>query len=271
MLTRHQLRSYKNWIGKNPEFVLQSAIRAGGWTKVFPAATFDVKYFLWAHRVRNFFNQVPSVLFRVGPDSSVWRWASRFFTSQELELGKTFLAVMTTPSLGDVQSRVKESVALDWRFVYRDPYGRHWIQMAPGGTGYHWNSNGKAHPTAQTAIWASAIGQQNIPVFKLVSPDGSGGSYEVIIRNNGKVTLCDYDEWFQVLDHKLVTNIEHFGSYNYSETGVVGDAEHVRRDVDPHNEDPLGYIFPTPGQVFPATYKGSPIAKELVFPAPEWM
>ena len=74
-----------------------------------------------------------------------------------------------------------------------------------------------------------------------------------------------------MLDHKLVTNIEHFGSYNYSETGVVGDAEHVRRDVDPHNEDPLGYIFPTPGQVFPATYKGSPIAKELVFPAPEWM
>ena len=145
------------------------------------------------------------------------------------------------------------------------------IQMAPGGTVYHWDSNGNSNPDKMTAIRASIIGQQNIPVFKLVSPDGSGGSYEAIIRNNGEVTLSDYDEWFQVLDSKLVTNIKHFGSYNYSETAIVGDEEHTRRDVKPPELDPGGYIFPTPGQVFPATHRGKPIADHLVFPAPEWV
>ena len=269
-MTKYELRDYKNWVGKRPEFVLKSAIQVGGWTKVFPAAYFETKYFLWAHRVRNFFNEVPSALMRVRPNSSVWQWASRFLSSQDIEIAKTVFVVMNTPDPRDFESKIKEAVALDWRYVYRDTYGRHWIQMAPGGTVYHWNSNGTAHPNAQTAIRASVIGQQNIPVFKLVSPDGSGGSYEAIIRNEGNLTLSDYDEWFQVLERKLVTNIEHFGSYNYSETAVVGDEEHVRRDVKPHEADPLGYIFPTPGQVFPATHRGKPIADQLVFPAPEW-
>lgn len=270
MMTIEQLRNYNHWIGKSPDFVRQSAIHRGGWTKVFPAAGFDMKCFRWAHRVRNFFNDLPSALRRVRPISPLASWAFRWIPTKTIEMAKVVDVLVNTPvwEVPNIPSRVKESMALDQRFVYRDPYGRIWIQMSAGATVYHWNSNGNSDPTERTAILATAIGQQNIPVFKLVSPDGTGGSREVILRNPGRLTLADYDELFQVLDSRLVTNIEHFGSYNYSETAVAGDQEHILRDVEPHTADRYGYIFPTPGQTFPATYRGKPIDSCLVFPGP---
>ncbi|MBL8233939.1 MAG: hypothetical protein JNL98_35920 [Bryobacterales bacterium] len=270
MMTLEELRNYNKWIGKSPEHVLKSAIDRGGWTAVFPAAGFDQKCFRWAHRVRNFFNATPHALRRLRPDSAVARWVDRWLPTKTIEIAKVVDVLARTPVWGlpALPSRVKESMALDMRFVYRDPHGRIWIQMAPGGTVYHWNANGKSDPTESTAILVTAIGQQNVPVFKLVSPDGSDGSSEVIIRNPGKMTLGDYDELVHVLDWQVVTTIEHFGSYNYSETAVVGDEAHTLRDVTPHKLDRSGYIFPTPGQTFPATHQGKPIDTCLVFPSP---
>lgn len=269
MMTLQELRNYKHWIDKKPEYVLKSAIHRGGWTEVFPAAGFDAKCFRWAHRVRNFFNYIPSALWRVTPDGWLANIAARFLTTRDIELFQILQAVGGTPvtQLGRMPSRVKESMALDPRFVYRDAHGGVWIQMSAGGTVYHWDSNNGSDPTESTAIRVTVIGQANVPVFKLVSPDGSGGSREVIIRNPGRQTLCDYGEVFQVLESRVVTSIEHFGSYNYSETAVVGDENHTLRDVKPHTDDRKGYIFPTPGQTFPSTHQGRPIDTCLVFPS----
>jgi hypothetical protein len=66
--------------------------------------------------------------------------------------------------------------------VYEDALGRSiWFQMSPGGAIYHFGEKIR-WPTLRS-IEATLDGQERAPVFKLVCPDGTGGSREVCIKN----------------------------------------------------------------------------------------
>jgi len=132
--------------------------------------------------------------------------------------------------------------------------------MGPGGTIYHWGG----HPT-----WAPLDafhtqffrGQEGIPVFKLVCPDGTGGSKETIITNpkirkvflGGSVFGLEYEMQGTsrlgatnkpvLVFNRVDTKMETQGSYNFAETSVVGLKTHEKYDVDTPKKDPV-YIDP---------------------------
>ena len=106
--------------------------------------------------------------------------------------------------------------------------------------------------------------QAVIPVFKLVSPDGTGGSMEVCIHNwqrpieksfleytlgtpkpdsIGKRKIGRMNEWVNVRT-KVVISEKYRGSYNYSETVIVGFGEHKYRDITPHKSHGGRYLNP---------------------------
>src|SRR5262249_51982488 len=66
--------------------------------------------------------------------------------------------------------------------VYFDEEVEVWYQMSPGGTIYHWGAEVKIE-WLEAAYTQEVRGQTGIPVFKLVCPDGTGGSKETIISN----------------------------------------------------------------------------------------
>jgi len=257
------LRDYRNWVGKAADEVLAAARRAGGWAAVFPATLP-----LWAHRVRNYFNQEPIALARYDADFSRaflariqeglnaldrakrTKWLKKHPLFGQLpEVRKLPEPPPGTPDLS-LSDDVGETLALS-DHVYKDHTGSTWYQMAPGGTIYHWGKD-PVVPAVEAGM-ASAGGQAVIPIFKLVSPDGTGGSSETIIQNPqnrqlrvlgrsfkvGRFAIGEVSKWENVA-HLIVTDSWHQGSYNYSETVDVGLAAHQKRDVAPHGK----YAYP---------------------------
>ena len=172
--------------------------------------------------------------------------------------------------------------------VYRDNQGAHWFQMAPGGTIYHWGSE-PWWPGFEAFI---QMGKQPIlPVFKLIAPDGTGGSAETIIRNPrvhdlklpvGRTikigrpyigTVVAMPEW---VDSQVVEDAWHRGSYNFAETVEVGLPQHERFDVHPHTRHKsVRNVYVNPdrrlplyARKFPAVAPGEskPLAEQLDSP-----
>jgi hypothetical protein len=143
--------------------------------------------------------------------------------------------------------------------VYFDEEIEVWYQMSAGGTIYHWGDDVRFE-RLEAAYTQKVHGQTGIPIFKLVCPDGTGGSKETIVTNpvveRVKVVGPRGTEWElhrsskigdtnqQVLvKQRVVTQMKYQGSYNFSETAVVGLDDHKKRDVEPHKKD-RNYIDP---------------------------
>lgn len=215
-----KLRDYNEWIDKTPQEILIAVKKVGGWASVFPDALP-----LFAHQVRNFFNVEPVTLQRYPSDH-----------------GDEFVALVQAGFKNwGKRDKFKAVVALSGD-VYKDQSNRTWFQMSPGGAIYHWGGD----PTwdVADAYHSQYIrGQDGIPVFKLISPDGTGGSLETIIRNNGRSTIGAVNKPEPVAP-LIVSVYRHQGSYNYSETIVAGLPAHERLDVAPHKKYPDYYLNP---------------------------
>lgn len=216
----NQLREYKEWIGKTPEEVL-TAVRAipGGWAAVFPG---DLP--LFAHQVRNVFNVEPLSLIRYPQDHA-----------------DEFIALIQTrfKDWGFVE-KFKAVVGLSGD-VYKDQDNRTWYQMSPGGAIYHWGGDPTLAPVDayRSQYWR---GQDGIPIFKLISPDDTGGSLETIIKNEPRRTTIGAVGKSVPVGDQVVEVYRHQGSYNFSETVIAGNNAHERHDVTTHKKWPDYYL-----------------------------
>src|SRR5262249_54478472 len=154
--------------------------------------------------------------------------------------------------------RIPTKGALSGEVYIDDESGQnYWYQMSPGGGIYHYDAWAKDWFPTGAAGWATWKGQKQIPIFKLVCPDKTGGSRECIITN---VTQSVSDNPLEDLG-KLTESALGFyrpdigaagervhvaprivghpvlqGSYNYAETIEEGYAAHKRFDV---HTDPM--------------------------------
>jgi hypothetical protein len=255
-------------------------INAGGWEFVFP---FNQKIKKWAHRVRNYFNDTPKSLTRLSKEeaqrqlrrikaSAAGRIKLHFTLATSAEYLPRAYPIDPT-GLTDIAA---EAFSLSGN-VYEDEFRRIWFQMGAGATIYHFGRDPKV-PIAEAMWQAVKGGQKSVPVFKLVSPDDTGGSRECIIKSKkvnpgvtlvtplktvrdgmelvfgqgaGKMTIGEVFETeigtvnkkVDVAD-RIVTDSRHQGSYNYSETVLKGLAAHNWRDVKPHEWLPNSYVNP---------------------------
>jgi len=273
------LKNYDTWIDKSPLMVHSYVIHAGGWKRVFWDGVPR-----WASRVRNYFNVTPQKLTQMSDEQSEikLREVQTAIVAADCANAKRVRAQIGIKQLGpaihkygapkssvlpdgcsvepDMSARMGFNDTLGTRHalsgeVYTDESGLVWYQMDPGAAIYHygeipWWPGGRA-------FWASVIlGQRQIPVFKLVSPDGTGGSRECIITN-------PQEEWLQLSDvigsrvkagrsdigavnvtvdvsGRIEKDPVKQGSYNYAETVVEGLAAHKRFDVE---TDPMNAMF----------------------------
>ena len=267
-----ELRNYGKWVGKSAQEVFDAANRLGGWAKVFPDGVP-----LWAHRVRNYFNQEPMSLTRYDADRSraflahvqeglnaldrakKTKWLKKhpwFGKLPEIRRLPDPPPGTPDPSLGD---DIGETFALS-DYVYKDESNHTWFQMSSGATIYHWGRDPVV--PAVEALWQ--LGKQAVvPIFKLVSPDQTGGSSETIIQNRQNQYVSIFGRSFKVgrlamgevnkseiVAHLVVTDAWHQGSYNYSETVGVGLAAHQKRDVAPHAKYPYPGVYVNPPNRF---------------------
>lgn len=248
-MTLSELQDYTNWIGKSPKEVRDSVIAAGGWAKVFPE-----KLPVWASRVRNYFNETPNEL------KLLDETAAKKATNKAVKVGI-------------LDGEVGAALALSGD-VYQDRSGRFWFQMVTGGTVFHYVKK----PDAADKAKAAATPQSFHPVFKLVSPDPSGGSSELVVNNpqvdhpwepfkRGESTIGAEGKWKNI-QKDVVINAIFRGTYNYSETVVMGFAAHDLRDIQPHKAAADFYLNPVPGskledRKFPEKDpKGKPLATQ---------
>lgn len=236
-----QLRDYGCWIGESPLEIRRAVGSVGGWNRVFPSSR---PFPQWAHRIRNFFNEEPHRLQRLEDYSKEWKKARNV-----VRYGHYATTGLT----------------LD---IYKDENDRYWHEMSTVGTIYHykgkvnWWKKGRAFFNSQLFI----------PVFKLISPDGTGGSCEICINNwqrgvfsRGSRKIGATGQWVNVRT-KHVEDPRYQASYNYSETILNGLGAHEFRDVDPHVAMQLPYQDPPSFQKiesrrFPAKdRKGRPLA-----------
>jgi hypothetical protein len=255
-LTLDEMRQYRKWLTVSPLEVINSVI-GYGWQRVFPD-----RLPVWASKVRNYFNATPKSLQRLGAAKSAeyLKKAQTYLKleqSYQVKPSKSGAIHPLLPALETAKDVYVVMKALSGD-VYIDEETRIWYQMSPGAAIYHYGSQ-PTNPTVE-AIWAEAKTQNFIPVFKLVSPDGSGGSQECILTNpvlgrvwiNGIVPLdirasVIADENKSVdISKRIVTDPVLQGSYNYSETIEVGIRDHELRDVKPHSADPHFYVNPFP-------------------------
>lgn len=228
-LSTVDLQESGKWVGLNAEQILYSVLHAGGWAKVFPKGVPS-----WLHKLRNFFNVEPRTLKLVNK-SLTDHWMQDINSHGALT-GITGYFALT----GD---------------VYQDEEIAVWYQMGAGGTIYHWGKDVK-YETPE-AINTQIRGQDNIPIFKLVCPDGTGGSKETIITNRmfpvpsaiknsyerrGSSRIGATDQQVLVVD-RVVRKMKYQGSYNFAETAVAGLDEHKKYDVETHKKDPI-YLDP---------------------------
>lgn len=114
--------------------------------------------------------------------------------------------------------------------------------MSAGGTIYHWGRDVKVD-WAEAAYVQKIRGQEGTPVFKLVCPDGTGGSKETIVRNSYSRTKIGETNKPQIVWDKVEVSMKYQGSYNFAETAVAGLDEHEKYDVNTHKKD-ANYIDP---------------------------
>lgn len=205
------LQGYGNWVGKSPEEIINAVKKVDGWAKVFPNSLP-----LWAHRVRNFFNREPKSLLRLDD-------------AQSNSLIKRIEAKRPPKKIAE-----KYALSDD---VYRDAQNWIWYQMNEGGTIYHWGSD-PTFPKLEAPFQEvkEKLGIP-VPVFKLVAPDGTGGSRETVLRNIHRIfVVVKKVNFLAYVAHMTIKDPWLGGSYNYSETVAAGYGAHVMRDVDPHNK-----------------------------------
>lgn len=284
------LRDYGNWVGKTAWEVYGSVIAVGGWEHVFPGALPR-----WASRIRQYFNLTPMTLTLLDHEESS-RYLEKAQTAlpasarakarrnklQSRGMGISFYAPGSSTAPGTplkkpdpnapiekLPGEIGTMLALSGD-VYEDVLGRSiWFQMSPGGGIYHFGEEIRS-PTIR-AIGATHAGQEYAPVFKLVCPDGTGGSREVCIKNPfnvpkrepgagragtggmpgvhapnirattmvGHATIGPVNEEVNVAD-RIVKDSVSQGSYNYAETIVKGLPAHQRLDV---NTDPMRHGY----------------------------
>ncbi len=237
LLYKSELQDSVDWVGQNAENILKSVRKAGGWAKVFPGCVPT-----WLHKLRNYFNVEPKTL------RAVDKTVSAHWMQDICSYGQIGGVITQFALSGD---------------VYFDEEVEVWYQMGAGGSIYHWGD--------KPGIFGRFSGldafntqffrrQTGIPVFKLICPDGTDGSKETIITNPvlrvtqelGSQGLYDKKQRVSkigavnkvelVLD-RVVTKMEHQGSYNFAETSVKGLDEHEKYDVDTHKKDAV-YIDP---------------------------
>lgn len=264
-----ELYSYTNWVGKSAQTIYVDCLRAGGWQVVFPT-----KVPRWASRVRNYFNLTPSTLERITGETAerALRQTQRFKLMLETHEIRTFNkyhrnyrpnpsghldpppfrepkgapAVIPREVIhaGPLETTaVKNALA---GIVYKDQTGRLWYQMSAGSTIYHWESEVSNFVEGVVdAVYVEARGQDFAPVFKLISPDNTGGSVECIIENpNGRHAIVDAGKRVDVT-RLINTDPVHQGSYNFSETAHMGLAAHELRDVKTHVAQVGFYVNPS--------------------------
>lgn len=270
-----ELRDYTDWIGKTPQCILENVIRLGGWSVVFPS-----RLPRWASRVRNYFNVTPSRLTRLPADAekkivkAVQRLKTELECEEERQRQEAHKWDRTpedrrnfpfgnkpnpTPIRlpGHCPAKPSKAVAdIGWKdalalknslhgAVYKDETGRLWYQMSAGSTIYHYGGTPHEYKAPIDAAVVNEIkGQKNTPVFKMVSPDGTGGSREIIIKNRGTDTLVDAG--VSIIIQKLVeTHLVYRGSYNYADAMITGFSAHKTLDVKPHVASWDFYVNPT--------------------------
>jgi len=234
LLYASELTDPSEWVDQNAQDILQSVKDAGGWKKVFPKGVPH-----WLHKIRNYFNLEPKTL----------RLVDKQPTDHAMH------EIRKHGQIGGLITRFALSGD-----VYFDEDAETWYQMGAGGSIYHWG--GGVTWEAMDAFHTQFFrGQEGIPVFKLICPDGTGGSKETIISNpkvskvfvggstfgleyemQGRTTIGATNKGVLVFD-RVETKMEYQGSYNFAETSVVGLDKHKKNDVEPHHHDAV-YIDP---------------------------
>ena len=233
ILYASELQDPAEWVDQNAQDILDSVKKAGGWKKVFPKGVPS-----WLHKIRNYFNVEPKTLRLV--DKKPTDHAMREIRAHG-QIGGLITQFALT---GD---------------VYFDEEAETWYQMGAGGTIYHWGGGVTWEPIDAFST-QFLRGQARIPIFKLICPDGTGGSKETIISNpkvrvvqvlaahgvvnqrQGGTRIGATNKAVLVLD-RVETKMEYQGSYNFAETSVVGLDKHKKNDVNPHHHDAV-YIDP---------------------------
>jgi hypothetical protein len=262
-----QLRDYDNWVGQNAQTILNAVYAHGGWHRVFPQN--EYAFPLWLSRVRNYFNYYPKKLRILGlaEGEQRSRMANHYHdypgVVAQMTIGKTWGL-----PYADADSKAKAADALS-EYVYRDGEGNYWFQMSPGATGYHFKDSWLDFSRDFKAVKSTIKGQGALPVFKLISPDISGGSYEIIIKRDKEVQNWhdlingEYDyssfhknagltlqafknknKYFAVSGKNFVTDYKYEGSYNFSETIKNGFSAHDYRDIKSHRTHHGFYVNP---------------------------
>ena len=282
MLDLKALTDYGNWIGETAWDVHGSVMRVGGWQQVFPGALPR-----WASRIRQYFNLTPTTLKLLDHEESS-RYLEKAQTAlpasdrakarrnelQSRGMGISFYAPGSSTKPGTPLVKPDPNAPIEtlsgnigtmmaWTGnVYEDALGRSiWFQMSPGGAIYHFGEKIRS-PTLRS-IEATLDGQEHAPVFKLVCPDGTGGSREVCIKNPfdvrkirtevgrvlsttmvGHATIGAVNEVVNVAN-RIVKDSVSQGSYNYAETVVKGLPAHQRLDVNTDPMEPGYYVEPS--------------------------
>jgi hypothetical protein len=269
VMNLQKLKKYDNWIGKTPLFIVEAVKNVGGWSTVFPSGEFP----RWAHRIRNYFNKEPRLLMRLEKSEAekylknLEEVSKQTKKSREVKsvakikpsgifgdaLGKTLPEIIP---IAEVYEKTKNNIIEDNALsgdVYRDEFGMIWYHMSVGSTIYHWGKD-PVVPTVEGIYQETKL--RGGPVQKLISPDGTGGSCETIIRSNvNEIGYYDSrvvtdEKKFTFVGSRIVTNSHHQGSYNYSETAVEGIVAHELRDVKPHTKYTGNNIYVNPSNRF---------------------
>ncbi len=197
-MSPEELRDYRNWHELTAKDVL-NAVREieGGWATVFKKGVP-----CWASRLRNYFNITPKFLKRYDSEKE-WRVYHARLVNRGL---------MAWHALHGA--------------VYQDKADRDWLQMATAAAVYHY----QGEVNIRKEVGAYIKPQMMMPIFKLVSPDRTGGSREVILTNPkgwifGDSTVADCDQWAYVRN-RAVLKETYAGSYNYAETITRGYDAH---------------------------------------------
>lgn len=270
MLSKDDLNSYSKWRETTPAEVLAAATALGGWTNVFPT---EVP--VWASKVRNYFNVLPSTLRRLeqqaaqamlgakhGPRMTFLANCHQDQTFNRYKRGKPTplgpapdpfkvhpaCPAKAPPEIVHMDDFIPTRDALSGD-VYLDDHGWLWYQMSPGATIYHWG--GKVRWKSGEAAYTQIVtGQKGVPIFKLIRMDGSGGSCELILLNYGAGNPGGGSEHLGKINavediyKRTYRDPIKQGSYNFSEATQVGFSEHDLRDVRTHRHAANFYVNP---------------------------
>ena len=231
-----ELKDPNEWVNQNAQDILYSVKKVGGWNTLFPSGVP-----MWLHKIRNYFNVEPTTL-RLVDKGVAGHWMA------------------DVRKYGHLNAFIKGPRTLSGH-VYFDEEVEVWYQMGAGGTIYHWGRDVIGWLDWAEAGYAHMIRTQaGIPVFKLVCPDGTGGSKETIIKNpkihKVPVSTSQGDHFemqrgsqlgetnvVNMVKPRIITDGHHQGSYNFAETSVLGLGTHEKYDVETHKKDGV-YVDP---------------------------